>query len=205
MIKYTVSFIRKGSTFMRSKKILNISSKIVLLLLSLLLLVLLIELLEFFSRIFYPTSGLTESFGILEPVFSFLNIHFYQEPVLYSNTNFIILTLMNRITTVTFAIILIWLIYKLLRNLTKDKFFTMKNVAIIRNLGINAIILGSISNFTEGLLLSKIFRILDITNANITFSNMSYLDTILNGVLFILISYGMKIATRAIEENEQTI
>jgi len=115
------------------------------------------------------------------------------------------LTLMNRITTVTFAIILIWLIYKLLRNLTIDKFFTMKNVAIIRNLGINAIILGSISNFTEGLLLSKIFRILDITNANITFSNMSYLDTILNGVLFILISYGMKIATRAIEENEQTI
>jgi len=142
---------------MRSKKILNISSKIVLLLLSLLLLVLLIELLEFFSRIFYPTSGLTESFGILEPVFSFLNIHFYQEPVLYSNTNFIILTLMNRITTVTFAIILIWLIYKLLRNLTKDKFFTMKNVAIIRNLGINAIILGSISNFTEDFYYQRFF------------------------------------------------
>lgn len=190
---------------MKAKVFFNIASKVCFVLFIIVSLLLIYAVLEFIARIGFPNSSFSHSFGALEPIFSYFNFHFNKTPELYTEKSFILLALMTNIGVALFGLIILWLIRKLFINLYNDKFFTFKNARIIQYLGINSIVLGSTFTYIEELTVKKVIPYLDITNATFSFSSIYYLDVFLNGIILILISYGMKVAVRAIEENEQTI
>ncbi len=66
-------------------------------------------------------------------------------------------------------------------------------------------VLGSAFKYTDGLILSKALTAVDVSNATIQYSNISYIDAFIGGVFLLIIASAMKIAVEAVEENKKTI
>lgn len=162
-------------------------------------------LLDGISRLWAPESALAKSFGGLDPIFSYLDIHFDQEPALYDNTSFITLYVVNMLLTVFTVLLFFRYMHKLLKNIHHDSLFMHANVAIFFKLGVVVGLLGTVAAYTENRMALWVLTDLDITNAHISYSNISYLDTLVSGIFLILIALALRTAVRAVEENKQTI
>lgn len=187
---------------MKSKKIFKILSILSLVLFYLIILLGIITVTMGALQVWKPGCCSLEEFN---PVFSYIDIYFYQQPDLYDDPSFRLLTLISGVNTFLLIGLVLWFMYKLLKNIYKDSLFMYENASIIFKLGISIIIVGSVFTYTDGLLLSKTLAILDITNAEIKFSNLSYMDTIFNGIVLIIIAAALKTAVHAVEENKKTI
>ncbi|MMZ64570.1 hypothetical protein D1872_269100 [compost metagenome] len=80
-----------------------------------------------------------------------------------------------------------------------------ENVPVFYRLGISIIVLGTLFNYTEGVMLSQAIGELKITNASISLTDISYVDSLISGFILIIIASALKIAVRAVEENKNTI
>lgn len=119
--------------------------------------------------------------------------------------SFMVLSLISITTMILTALLFLRLMYKLLKNIYKDSLFMYENVSIIFKLGLTYLILGTAFTYTDGLLLSKALSALDITNAEIQSSNLSYIDSITWGIVLIILASALKTAVHAVEENKKTI
>lgn len=143
--------------------------------------------------------------GTFEPLFSYIDIYYYQQPRLYEDQFFRFLTLISDMSLFLLATLILWFLKGLLKNIHTDSLFMYENVSILYNLGITTIVLGSIFTYSEEFLLTKALAALDITNAEITFSALSYIDMIISGIILIIIASALKRAVYAVEENKKTI
>lgn len=187
---------------MKSKKVFKILSILSLVLFYLVILFGIITLIMGALHVWKPGCCSLEEFN---PVFSYMDIYFFQQPDLYNDQSFRLLTLISDGTVFLLAGLFLWFMYKLLKNIYKDSLFMYENASLIFKLGITIVIVGSAYTYTNGLLLSKILTILDIANAEVKFSNLSYVDTIFNGIVLIIIAAALKTAVHAVEENKKTI
>ncbi|MBY7144950.1 DUF2975 domain-containing protein [Virgibacillus sp. NKC19-3] len=190
---------------MKSNIIFKITSILCLVLFYLVLLTGVVTIIEYASRIWMPGSGLARSFGTYEPIFGYMDLHFYQQPDLYADKSFIFLDFISYAGLFLFALLFLWFMYKLLKNIYGNSIFMYENVSILFKLGITFLVLGAATTFMDGLLLSKAITALDISNASIAFSNIAYVDFIIVGIVLLIISSAMKMAVNAVEENEKTI
>ena len=160
---------------------------------------------EHILRIWFPNSGLTNSFGNFEPLFGNFTFEFDVQPSLYSEQSFLILSFISSISLMVLCLLFLWFMRKLLKNIYKDNLFMYENVSIIYKLGVTILVFGTATNYTDQLLSSRALQTLNITNANIEFSNLAYLDTFISGILLLLIASALKHAVSAVEENKHTI
>lgn len=146
------------------------------------------------------------SLPTFEPIFSnYIEINFYQQPELYSDQSYRLLYLISTLSLFLVIFLTLWYMHKLLKNISIDSLFMYENVPILFKLGVTITVLGSASTYIEGVLLSKTLSALEITNAEVMFSNLSYMDWILNGIILIIIAAALKTAVHAVEENKKTI
>lgn len=156
-------------------------------------------------RLWNPDSDLTRSFGDFRPLFNYVDLNFYRQPELYTERSFIRLSLISTACMLLFALLFLWFMRKLLSNIYEDSLFSYENVSIVFKLGLTVIVAGSAYTYTDGLLLSKALAALTISNAQIALSDLSYVDTMIGGTVLLLISWALKIAVHAVEENNKTI
>ncbi|WP_164214339.1 DUF2975 domain-containing protein [Virgibacillus sp. YIM 98842] len=190
---------------MRANIIFKISSILCFILFFIVLLTGLFTIAAGFSYIWWPDSSFTKSLGEFEPIYAYMTFAFYGQPDLYTDSSFMVLSLFSDITLFLFVLLFLWLLYKLLKNIYKDSLFMYENVSILFWMGITFAVLGSATTYTDGLLLSKAIRELEISNASIAFSNIAYIDFIFGGIVMIIIAYALKKAVLAVEENKKTI
>src|SRR5699024_270003 len=203
-MRKTVFYDRSGA--MGAKKaIFKLLSLLCLIVFYFTILIGIFAILLHLSFIWDADSALSKSFGKFEPIFSYLELHFYQEPNLYMEKSFMVLSLISITTMILTALLFLRLMYKLLKNIYKDSLFMYENVSIIFKLGLTYLILGTAFTYTDGLLLSKALSALDITNAEIQSSNLSYIDSITWGIVLIILASALKTAVHAVEENKKTI
>lgn len=187
---------------MKSKKIFKLLSITSLVLFYA---VALLSILILFMDAFYIWNPGCCGLPVFEPVFSFIDIQFYQQPELYNDRSFRLLSALSNIVIFSFLLPIFWYMYKLLKNIHADSLFMYENVSIFFKLGFVNLILGSAFNYMDSLLLSKSLTALDITNAELKFSNTFYLDSIASGIVLIIIAAALKSAVHAVEENKKTI
>lgn len=190
---------------MKLKIIFKIGSILSLIGFYLMILLGIFVLLEGISRLWMPGSALAESFGPLDPIFSYIEIDFNQSPALYSDTEFITLYLVNMLFVVLTGLLFSWYMFKLLKNIYHDSLFMYANVSIFFKLGMTVGLIGTVPIFAENRMLSAVLPKLDITNATISNVYPSYIETIFGGIVLILIAAALKIAVHAVEENKKTI
>jgi len=157
------------------------------------------------SYIWWPDSSFTKSLGEFEPLYAYMTLDFHQQPDIYTDQSFMVLSLFSNATLFLFVLLFLWLLYKLLKNIYKDSLFMYENVSILFWMGITFAVLGSATTYMDGLLLSKAITALDISNATIAFSNIGHTDFILGGIVMVIIAYALKKAVNAVEENKKTI
>ncbi|GEL77041.1 DUF2975 domain-containing protein [Tenuibacillus multivorans] len=155
--------------------------------------------------LFFPNSEFTSTFGELEPIFSYLTIDFQSSPTFLMNQNMMVLSFMSGITLFVLALIVLRLLDKLFQNVYHDSLFIKENVKLFYTMGILILTLGSLFFYIDGLIFEKTINALNITNASIAFSNISFVDTIVSGITLILIGAALKVAVQAVEENKYTI
>lgn len=155
--------------------------------------------------IWFPETSFTKSFGIYEPMVSYLTITFTEQPELIMEENYQILSFFSSITLFLTGLILFWVLYKLFQNIHKESLFVDKNVILFYWLGWTMLILGTISFYLDGLLFDKTLAMLEIENATVSFSNIDYIESIFSGITCLLIGAALKTAVKAIEENKYTI
>lgn len=190
---------------MKSKKIFKILSTLSLVLFYLFTIFgILILVMESFY-IWKPDSNFIKSWGEFEPIFTYINLNFYQQPEIYSDKSFRALSLVTTATAFLLVNLFLWFMHKLLKNIYADGLFMYENASIIFKLGITTIFVGAVSTYTDGLLSAKALAALDVSNADITFSNLYYMDWILNGIILLIIAAALKTAVHAVEENKKTI
>jgi len=190
---------------MKPNFIFKFSSILCLILFYLVLLIAVFTLIENVSYIWWPDSSFTKSFGTFEPIYGYMNLDFYQQPELYAERSFRLLSLLSNVTLLLFALSFLWLLYKFLKNISKEGLFMYQNVTILFWMGIVFAVLGAATTYTDGLLLSKAITEIDISNASISFSNIAYADFIIAGIVMILIASALKTAVHAVDENRKTI
>lgn len=164
-----------------------------------------VSVLEYSSRLWLPDSALAASFGAYQPIFGYIDIHFEQQPGIYMDSSFLELSFITTIFLVWLVMAFLWYMRKLLRNIYQDSLFMQENVSIIFRLGVTIMVLGSAFTYTDGLILSKALTAVDVSNATIQYSNISYIDAFIGGVVLLIIASAMKIAVEAVEENKKTI
>lgn len=157
------------------------------------------------SYIWWPDSPFTKSLEEFEPIYAYMTLDFYQQPDIYTDKSFMVISLLSDITLFLFVLVFLWLLYKFLKNIYKEELFMYENVSILFWMGITFSILGSVTTYTDGLLLSKAIKDLDISNASISFSNIAYLDFVFAGMVMMIFAYALKKAVHAVEENKKTI
>lgn len=187
---------------MKSKKVFKILSKSSLVLFYFCILSGIITLL--FESLYVWNPGCC-SLPNFEPVFSYIDISFYQQPELYHDKSFRLLYLATNFTLFLLVTLFFWYMYKLLKNISKNSLFMYENVSILFKLGVTIIVVGSATTYLEGVLLSKALSALYVSNAEVVFSNLSYMDWIFNGIVLIIIAAALKTAVHAVEENKKTI
>lgn len=198
-------WLKARRQIMKSKIIFKIGSLISLIGFYLMMLLMIFMLMEGLSRLFIPASGFADSFGPLEPVFAYFTIDFRQQPAIYEEGQFLILYFVNELTTGLTALLFFWFMYKLLKNIHTYSLFMYENVSVLFKLGLSIGILGTASTYTSNLILSKVLSALSITNAHVSFSNLSYIDMIAGGIVLIIIALALRTAVNAVEENRKTI
>lgn len=190
---------------MKSKVIFKIASILCLIAFYITIFTGVFVLMQGVARIWKPDSNLTKSFGPFKPLFSYIDIDFHQLPALYQDTTFLVLYFAYLMTTIITALLFLWFMYKLLKNIHVNSLFMYENVSILLKLGVTIGILGSASTYTQNLILSKVLGVLNAVNAQIAFSNLFYMDMILGGIVLIFIALALKLAVNAVEENKKTI
>ncbi|MDO6654344.1 hypothetical protein [Anaerobacillus sp. 1_MG-2023] len=160
---------------------------------------------EHITRIWFSGSSFEKSFGIYEPIFTYFDLSFNKQPELFNNTSFLILSFVSTTAFCSLLLLFLWFLQKLLMNIYKENLFLYENVSLISKLGYTILFLGTLSTYTEEQLALKVLDLLKITNAQISLSTGAYLDTIIGGVVLLLIASALKFAVSAVEENKQTI
>ena len=183
----------------------NLLSKICLILFYIIGLLFVFTTLEHVSLIWFADSALAKSFRPYEPIFSYIQLSFQNQPDLYDEKSFLILSFISISTSVLFMMLFLWFMRKLLKNIYLKSLFLQQNVAIIWKLGVITIVLGTVSTYIDEQITSRTLELLKITNATIQYSTLNYIDTIIGGIVLILIASALKYAVNAVEENEQTI
>lgn len=183
----------------------NILSKVCLVLFYVIALVFVITTLEHVSLIWFSDSGLADSFRPYEPIFNYIQLTFHNQPQLYNERSFLILSFISLSTSLLFMMLFLWFMQKLLKNIYVKSLFLYENVSIIWKLGIITIVLGTVSTYIDEQITSQTLKLLNISNATIEYSTLNYIDTIISGIVLILIAAALKYAVNAVEENEQTI
>lgn len=151
-----------------------------------------------------PESAFAKSWGF-DPVYTDFNIYFHHFPDLYNDPTFRLLDLVTEGTTFLLIVLVLWYLHKLFKNIYKDNLFVYKNVSVIFRLGFAILVFGTVSSFTNGLLESRVISELQIKNAEVVLSNLSYLDYLLTGFVLMIVSIALKKAVQAVEENKDTI
>ncbi|KZE74423.1 hypothetical protein AV654_29485 [Paenibacillus elgii] len=190
---------------MKSKIVFKIGAILCLICFYFVVLIGIFALGEHSLRLWSPDSELARSFGDFQPLFSYIDLNFYQQPELYTDPSFVQLSFISTTCMLLFMLLFLWFMRKLLNNIYEDSLFSYENVSIVFKLGLTIIVTGSAYTYTDGLLLSKALAALTVSNAQISLSNLSYVDTITGGIVLLLISWALKIAVHAVEENSQTI
>ncbi|SFB04540.1 Protein of unknown function [Lentibacillus halodurans] len=190
---------------MTSNFIFRISSMLSLILFYLVLLIGLFTLIANGSYIWWPHSAFTNSLGEFEPLYGYMTLNFSQQPDLYTDKSFMVLSFISNLILFLFMLSFLWLLYRFLKNIYTDGLFMYENVSILFRMGIAFAVLGSAATYMDGLLLSKAMTALEISNASIGFSNIAYADFIIAGIVIMLIASALKTAANAVEENEKTI
>ncbi|MCA1010572.1 DUF2975 domain-containing protein [Halobacillus halophilus] len=155
--------------------------------------------------LYFPNSAFTNSLGSFDPIYSYLVLNFEKQPELYEKTSFLQLSFLSELTTILFAAVFLWLMHKFLKTIVQEGLFTYKNVSILTKLGLTIGILGTGFTYTSELLTSKAVDELEITNASVHYSSWFFIDTLIGGILLIIIASALKTAVHAVEENKQTI
>ncbi|ASA21436.1 hypothetical protein [Paenibacillus donghaensis] len=143
--------------------------------------------------------------GEFEPIFGQFDLVFNEYPALYADQSFINLSLLTVIAVFAFSILFTWYMHKLLKNIYKESLFMQQNVTILFKLGITFLVLGCSFNYMDGLLAVRALDTLEIANASLVYANLSYIDPLIGGILLLIIASALKVAVRAVEENNQTI
>ncbi|MBH0170216.1 MAG: DUF2975 domain-containing protein [Bacillota bacterium] len=157
------------------------------------------------SYLMSPTGELAKSFGAFDPVYSNLTLVFDQQPLLYKDEEFIVLSLVTSIIMFVFALIFLRLMRKLLQNLHQESLFMMENVKILFKMGITILVLGSAFTFMDELLMTKALKEIHVTNASVTYTGLAYVDTFFTGIFVMILASALKVAVEAVEENKHTI
>ncbi|SHM52650.1 hypothetical protein [Gracilibacillus kekensis] len=157
------------------------------------------------AYLFYPNSTFAASFGEFEPLFSFLTIEFQKQPAFYLNNDIIILSFISTIAVLLLVLFSLRILDKLFQNIYNRSLFINKNVSLFYQLGSTVLVLGSIFSYLDGLLFDKTIEALNITNATVSFSNVSYVDPIITGIICLMIGAALRVAVQAVEENKYTI
>ncbi|MFC0186769.1 DUF2975 domain-containing protein [Fictibacillus aquaticus] len=156
-------------------------------------------------RVFAPDSAITKSLGEVEPIFSYLNLNFHEQPAVYSQKSFLMLSLVSTITTFAVVVLFLWFMHKLLKNIHTDSLFMIENVSILMKMGLTIMIIGAASSLIEGILINRSLSDVQIANATISYSNIQFADYVINGIVLIIFSLALKKAVIAVEENKHTI
>jgi hypothetical protein len=157
------------------------------------------------SYIWWPDSSFTKSLGEFEPLYAYVFLDFYQQPDIYTDNSFIVLSLFSNVALFLFVLLFLWLLYKFLKNIYIEGLFMYENVSILFWMGITYAVLGSATTYMDGLLLSEAMTELEISNASIAFSNLAYQDFIFAGIVMMIFASALKKAVHAVEENKKTI
>lgn len=80
-----------------------------------------------------------------------------------------------------------------------------ENISILMKMGFTVLIVGTLSSYLDGLLLSKALAHVQIKNAQMTYSNVAYIDVLTAGFVLIIFSLALKRAVYAVVENKHTI
>ncbi|MFC7322524.1 hypothetical protein [Halobacillus campisalis] len=155
--------------------------------------------------LWFPDSAFTKSVGPFEPIYSYLTLHFNEQPRLYDDPSFIRLSFLNVVAAFLFVNLFLWLLYRFLKNIYKHGLFVEQNVSVILRLGLTFIILGTAYAYTDELMTAEAVARLEVTNATISFSSLYYIDTLLGGIIMIIIALALRTAVGAVEENKKTI
>ncbi|TDQ40794.1 DUF2975 family protein [Aureibacillus halotolerans] len=198
-------YVQEGRTRMKSKRIFKLGSTMFLIFFYVVLLFSLLSMLEKVSYLWWPESGLAAFFGPFDPIYSMFTIQFNEHPTLYQDSGFISLALLCDVMMGVFGGLFCWYMHRLLKNIFLDSLFTYKNVGVLFKLGIVSIVPGSAFVLLDNLLAQKALALLTITNATMTFTDVTYLESISSGVVLLFISLALKQAVHAVEENKQTI
>jgi hypothetical protein len=183
----------------------NLLSKICMILFYLIALLFVITTLEHVSLIWFADSALAKSFRPYEPIFSYVQLTFQNQPDLYDEKSYLILSYLSMSTNILFLMLFIWYMQKLLKNIYSESLFLYQNVSIIWKLGMITIVLGTASTYIDEQITSRTLGLLKISNATIEYSTLNYIDTLVGGIVLILIASALKYAVNAVEENQQTI
>ena len=190
---------------MNLKIVYKMGSRLCLILFYLFILLALFAVAEHYFFIWQPESSLTQSFGEFKPIFGLVNVDFFQQPELYTDKSFLLLSLACNTAALLFGLLFLWYMHKFLKNMYIDGLFMYENVSILYKLGLTILVVGTAYIYIDGVLLSKAITALEITNAQLSMSNFSFVDSIIGGILIIIIASALKTAVHAVEENKNTI
>ncbi|CAM4224940.1 DUF2975 domain-containing protein [Paenibacillus macerans] len=190
---------------MKSKMFFKAGSVASLIVFFVALLIGVLEAIEHVSRLWFAGSGWTGVLGDFEPVFSYIDIHFLANPELYDSRAFIALSFVNSISALLLIALSAFYMHKLLRNIHRDSLFMYENVSVFYKLGIVIIVLGTLFNYTESVMLTQAIGELQIVGASIQLTDISYVDSLISGFVMMIIASALKIAVNAVEENKNTI
>ncbi len=190
---------------MNSKLLFKVAYLICRVLFILIIPIALYGILYHIAYIFFPNSSFAASFGNFEPIYSYLTIEFERQPDIFMQADLRILSFISEVSLFILVLGILRMIDKLFQNVYKNSLFMKENVNLFYRIGILILSLGTIFFYIDGLIFDKTIEGLNITNASIEFSNLSYIDTIISGIAFLLIGAALKVAVKAVEENKYTI
>ncbi|MBD7968474.1 hypothetical protein [Paenibacillus gallinarum] len=154
-------------------------------------------------HLWFPDHPITLFLGPFEPVFSYVNLYFYEHPELYSSTSFLTLSFLSSISLMGWALLFLWYISRLIKNIDKKGLFKKVNVSILYKLGIATLILVTIYSNIDSYLLKQAIQELEIVNADLVLEDFPYFDGLFSAVGFFIFAFALNKAIRAIEGKEQ--
>ncbi|WJE16929.1 DUF2975 domain-containing protein [Halobacillus sp. ACCC02827] len=155
--------------------------------------------------IWYPNSAFTASLGAFDPLYTYFELHFDTTPVVYTEPSFRWLSFASEATMTVFALLFLWFLHQLLKNIHHAGLFTESNVTVLFRFGLTVSILGTAFGYMDSRLSSAAITALDVRNGSIEFTSLYHLDMLFGGIVLLIIASALKTAVRAVEENKKTI